>query len=99
MHDDDDSDRRETGSGKEKILAGIFSFSAVVLAALGSSLAFLSDVSARFAVMDSRILATQSDTARLEKAIELLQTDVRAALNVDHVLSERITKCEMSRAK
>lgn len=99
MHDDDNDDRRERGATKEKILAGIFSFAAVVLAAAGSSLAFLSDVSSRFAVMDSRLVSVQSDVSRLEKALELLQVDFRAATNIDHALSERITKCEMSRAK
>jgi hypothetical protein len=94
-----ESDRRETGASKEKLLAVTVSFAAVVLAAIGSSLAFLSDVESKFAVVDSHLVAFQSDIVRLEKVIDLMQTDIRQSTTIHHALSERITRCELSSGK
>jgi hypothetical protein len=94
-----DYDRRETGANKEKLLAVSISFAAVVLAAIGSSLAFLSDVESKFAVVDSHISSFQSDMSRIEKTIELMQTDIRQATAIHHALSERITRCEIGSGK
>lgn len=100
MHDNDDSyDRRETGEAREKLLAVGLSFAAVVLAAVGSSLAFLSDVSARFAAVDSHLAALQSDLVRIQKESDVMETDIRQAIAVHHALSERIAIIESKNGK